>query len=176
MLVETGFHVMAGPRFRLHGQAKTGDDAGIKLIGFLPNQLTLGKAFDPGRIDNADRVAGFMEIDGHFFSVIASCLQTRLCALHTQLPEPGSEILKHLLSVLEGLVSDLSPNSRAASILRLATSMPRIGADIDNPLSQNAASFDKRPVRINLASKNSFPFGTVSDTVRVTEQSRGKRI
>ena len=80
------------------------------------------------------------------------------------------------ISMISPELHDLVATSKATSIFCWAMSIPMTDADMRILPFHDERRLGKSPVRINLASTNSFPFGTVSDTVRVAEQSSGKRI
>ena len=48
-----------------------GDNAGINFIILCPQELALGKSFDPCRIDDTYGMSGIMHIGSQFISVRA---------------------------------------------------------------------------------------------------------
>jgi len=91
----------------VHGQAEAGNEAGINLVILGPEQLTLGKTLDPGRIDDTDRVTGIVQVQGQLIAIAPRGLEAGMKAIHPLPPESLRQGLKALRAVLADLVFQL---------------------------------------------------------------------
>jgi hypothetical protein len=95
------------PGLRVHGQAEAGNETGIHLVILCPKQLTLGKALDPGRVDDTDRVNSVVQVQGQLIAIAPCGLEAGMKAIHSLLPEPVRQGLKTIRAVLAGFVFKL---------------------------------------------------------------------